>query len=303
MLDDRYYMRRPSFRPRWWSMTVLLVIANIVAFVLQVVLQNAAPASPGYLALSVDGLSRGYVWQLLTFQFMHSGPIHLLLNCWAIYMFGRDVEQALGRRSFLTLYFSSGIMGGLLQVAFDKVLAQMLHQPGFLLMHVVGASAGAFGLIAAFAMLYPERPLMLLLFFIIPVNMRAKFLLLFEGLAALFGIVFATRPTAGPHIADAAHLGGMLTGIIFVRYAIHWEWPQFHRAKRRPLRPLVKVPSQKSALWGRTKNATFEDLPPEEFLSKEVDPILEKISAQGIQSLTERERRILEAAREKMAKR
>src|SRR5437879_6255037 len=67
--------------------------------------------------------------------------------------------------------------------------------------------------------------------------------------------------------------------------------------------PLVKVPSQKSAFWGRTKNATSEDLPPEEFLSKEVDPILEKISAHGIQSLTDRERRILEAAREKMAKR
>ena len=144
---------------------------------------------------------------------------------------------------------------------------------------------------------------MLLLFFIIPVNMRAKFLLLFEGLAALFGIVFAARPKAGPHIADAAHLGGMITGIIFVRYAIHWEWPRFDRAKRRPLRPLVKAPSQKAALWGRTKNATYEDLPPEEFLSKEVDPILEKISAHGIQSLTERERRILEAAREKMAKR
>ncbi len=284
-------------------MTVLLVIANIVAFVLQMVLQNAVPASSGYLALSVEGLSRGYVWQLLTFQFMHSGPIHLLLNCWAIYMFGRDVEQALGRRSFLTLYFSTGIMGGLLQAAFDVVLAKIVHQPELLRMHVVGASAGAFGLIAAFAMLFPERPLMLLLFFIIPVNMRAKFLLLFEGLLALFGIVYATRPSSGPHIADAAHLGGMLTGIIFVRYAIHWEWPLFHRAQRRPLRPLVKVPSQKSALWGRTKNATAEDLPPEEFLSKEVDPILEKISAHGIQSLTERERRILEAAREKMAKR
>jgi len=284
-------------------MTVLLVIANIVAFVLQMVLQNAASASAGYLALSVDGLSRGYVWQLLSFQFMHSGPIHLLLNCWAIYMFGRDVEQALGRRSFLALYFSSGVMGGLLQVGFDKVLAQVLHQSGFLLMQVVGASAGAFGLIAAFAMLYPERPLMLLLFFIIPVNMRAKFLLLFEGLLALFGIAYAARPSAGPHIADAAHLGGMLTGIIFIRYAIHWQWPQFHRAKGRSLRPLVKVPSQKSALWGRTKHAVSEDLPPEEFLSKEVDPILDKISAQGIQSLTDRERSILEAAREKMGKR
>src|SRR5438132_551995 len=92
--------------------------------------------------------SFGSIFLSLIFLFMHSGPIHmpihLLLNCWAIYIFGRDVEQALGRRSFLTLYFSSGIMGGLLQVAFDKVLAQILQQPGFLQMHVVGASAGAF---------------------------------------------------------------------------------------------------------------------------------------------------------------
>src|SRR5437667_1981257 len=136
MLDDRYYMRRPSFRPRWWSMTVLLVIANIVAFVLQMVLQNAAPASPGYLALSVDGLSRGYVWQLLTFQFMHGGPIHLLLNCWAIYMFGREVESALGRRGFLTLYFSSGIIGGLMQVAFSEALSLLMHDPVLRYVHV-----------------------------------------------------------------------------------------------------------------------------------------------------------------------
>src|ERR1044071_273716 len=303
MLDDRYYMRQPSFRPRWWSMTVLLVFANIVAFVLQMVLQNAVPASSGYLALSVEGLMRGYVWQLLSFQFMHSGLWHLLLNCLAIFMFGRDVEQAVGRKSFLTLYFSSGVIGGLLQIAFDKVLAQVLQQPGLLLMHVVGASAGAFGLIAAFAMLYPERPLTLLVYFVIPVNMRAKFLLIFEGLATLIGLAFSTRSSGGPHIADAAHLGGMITGIVFVRYAIHWEWPHFHRMKRRAVRPLVKVPYQKSALWGRTKHAASEDLPPEEFLSKEVDPILDKISAQGIQSLTERERRILEAAREKMGKR
>jgi len=58
-------------------------------------------------------LSHGYVWQLLTFQFMHGNFLHLLLNCWAIFMFGREVEQALGRKSFLTLYLSSGVIGGL----------------------------------------------------------------------------------------------------------------------------------------------------------------------------------------------
>ena len=70
-----------------------------------------------------------------------------------------------------------------------------------------------------------------------------------------------------------------------------------------PLRPLVKAPHRVSAKWGQSNPRVEEDLPPEEFLSKEVDPILDKISAQGIQSLTERERRILETAREKMARR
>jgi len=65
---------------------------------------------------------------------------------------------------------------------------------------------------------------------------------------------------------------------------------------------LVKVHSQKPG-WGRDKGVVEEDLPPDEFLSKEVDPILDKISAQGIQSLTERERKILETARNKMGKR
>jgi len=128
-------------------------------------------------------------------------------------------------------------------------------------------------------------------------------LLLFEGIVALLGMALAGRHAQGTQIADAAHFGGMLTGIIFVRYAIHWQWPRLNRSSRRPLQRLVKVPSQKSALWGRTRSSDPEELPPEEFLSKEVDPILDKISAHGIQSLTEREKRILQAAREKMGKR
>jgi rhomboid family protein len=166
----------------------------------------------------------------------------------------------------------------------------------------VGASAGAFGLVAAFAMLYPERSLMLLLFFIIPISIRAKFLLLFSALLAVFGIVFPYD-----NIANAAHLGGMLMGIIFVRYIVHWNWrmPQMYE----PFRPgqlrrkFAGAASQKPALWKSSAIPPEENLSSEEFLSKEVDPILDKISAHGIQSLTERERKILEAARAKMAKR
>jgi hypothetical protein len=97
----------------------------------------------------------------------------------------------------------------------------------------------------------------------------------------------------------------MLTGIVFVRYVIHWHWhwPQIQRTRSRLFRPLVEVPRRSSARWGQTQGGVDEDLPPDEFLSKAVDPILDKISAHGIQSLTERERRILETAREKMVRR
>jgi membrane associated rhomboid family serine protease len=287
-------MRRPAFR-FGWSATVVLLVVNVVAFILQSALERFSNIPIyGWFALSVEGLRHGFAWQLLTYQFMHGGWLHLLLNCWAIYVFGREVEETLGRESFLTLYFTSGVIGGLFQALAGVLLPKVFDAP------VVGASAGAFGLVAAFATLYPERPLMLLLFFIIPLNMRAKFLLLFSALLTLFGLI-----SHMDNIAHAAHLGGMITGIVFVRYAIHWhwQWPRLRRTRPQPLRPLVKTPHRAAALWSQSNAGADEDLPPEEFLSKAVDPILDKISAQGIQSLTERERKILETAREKMARR
>ncbi len=289
-------MRRPAFRSPW-SATLVLLVVNVVAFILQNVLYRFSTFPvDGWFALSLWGLQHGFVWQLLTYQFMHGGWLHLLLNCWAIYVFGREIEATLGRPSFLTLYFSSGVIGGLFQALAGWLLGERFAGP------VVGASAGAFGLVAAFAMLYPERPLMLLLFFIIPVNMRAKFLLLFCALLTVFGLIFPMD-----NIAHAAHLGGMLTGIAFVRYALHWNWrwhwPRFQRSGGQAARPLVHAQRRTSGLWGNKQRGVDEDLPADEFLAKAVDPILDKISAHGIQSLTERERRILETAREKMVRR
>jgi membrane associated rhomboid family serine protease len=243
----------------------------------------------------VDGLKHGFVWQLLSFQLMHASLWHVAGNCYAIYLFGRDVEVALGAKSFLTLYFSSGVVGGFFQALTGVLLPNVFGGA------VVGASAGAFGLVAAYALLYPDR--VLLLFFILPI--RAKYLLLLEAVLAILGITFPANNELGPKVAHAAHLGGMLAGFAFVRYAVHWhfQWPQLPRARRAPVRRLVKVPAQKPSIWARDKEVVEEELPPDEFLSKEVDPILDKISAKGIQSLTERERQILETARTKMRKR
>src|SRR5690349_19370210 len=112
MIEDRYYMRRPSGSV-YRSATFTLIALNVLAFLLQIsLLGPSLPFTRGasLFALSADGLRHGYVWQLVTFQFMHANFLHLLLNCVAIYIFGTGVEEALGRKSFYVLYFSSGIL-------------------------------------------------------------------------------------------------------------------------------------------------------------------------------------------------
>lgn len=265
--------------------TVMLLIINAAVFLGQLIVWRFGLFDvDAWLALSLDGLKHGYVWQLLSYQFLHGGTLHLLLNCWALYVFGQEVEDALGRKSFLALYFSSGIIGGLFQATAAMLAGGAFAGP------VVGASAAVFGLVAAFAILFPDR--VLLLFFIIP--MQARLLLWISAFLAVVGMVLARDG-----IAHAAHLGGMVAGFLFVRYATQWTWPEPGRFWRRSVRRRARA----GAAARSASRADDEDLSPDEFVSREVDPILDKISAHGIQSLTERERRILEEAREKVCRR
>jgi len=146
-------------------------------------------------------------------------------------------------------------------------------------------------------MLDPNREI--LVFFVLP--MRAKYFLWIATAVAVFYILVP----AEPFIAHGAHLGGILGGVAYIRWIIQMPFslriPSRFGPRRRP-RQLVKV-RPGTASWLRGKPDAAEEIPPEEFISREVDPILEKISAHGIQSLTPREKQVLEAARAKMEKR
>jgi membrane associated rhomboid family serine protease len=290
MLEDRSYMRAESLRVRW-PFTLLLLIVNVAVFALQEI--NAAylhfPVGR-YLALSNEGLRHGYLWQLLTFQFLHGGGWHLVLNCVGLYFFGRAVEERLGRAAFLKVYLLSGVAGGLFQALLGALL------PVHFRMEVLGASAGVYGLIAAATVVEPNA--VILLSFIIPV--KAKYFLF---LAAGISLFYIFVPDSG--IAHGAHLGGLMAGYAYVRWGMQAESIFLSRRLRRPLlrpRELIQVRSQRETPWRRAKTQP-EDLSPTEFISREVDPILDKISAHGIQSLTPRERQILEKARAKMERR
>jgi membrane associated rhomboid family serine protease len=294
-------MRGPSFGSQR-SATVLLLVVNTAVFVLQSILSYWQPATYGTFfnlcALSQTGLAHGYVWQLITYQFMHGGMLHLLLNMVLVFFFGRAIEDALGSKSVFRIYLLSGTIGGLVQVLYQVVMQRVA---GDHVTAVVGASAAGLGLLAAYATLFPHREITLLLFFFIPISMRARTLLLISTGLALFGML---APMS--NVAEAAHLGGILTGVAYIHCIVQGVgWPslaRFRPARGRP-RVLVSAPLPKRSFWQRSRVNESEDLPPAEFISREVDPILDKISASGIQSLTERERRILEAARAKMAKR
>jgi len=314
MLDDRDYMRQPEYNePRWtprlrfqWSWTVILLMSYAAVFVVGLIAQKFFPNNnffqghavltkdgwelvPGYLPLSVEGLKQGYVWQLVTYQFLHAGLLHILGNCWVIYMFGREVEAMLGGKRFLVLMFSSGIVGGVFQILVALVWPQYFgsHFEGaqFFSGETVGASACAFGLVAAFALMFPERELTMLILFVIPVHMRAKTLLIASAVLAVTG--FAFHDVVLPGVAHAAHLGGMVMGWFFVTKILQGDWSRLEGALRpaekfTPRRPTLEPLEEKSAAG---------------FVESEVDPILDKISAHGLQSLTPHELEILETAR------
>lgn len=297
MLDDRSYMR-PDYEPYGRSklmmpLTMVLMIALIVAFALQQINRVYFHSSAlVYLALSPEGLLHGYIWQLLTFQFLHADLGHIFWNLVGLWCFGRSVEDRLGKARFLTLYFLSGAAGGLLQgilgIAFPSHFGGLTY----------GASAGIAGLVAAFATMEPDARILYSL--IIP--LRAKHVLYISLAIALFFTLVPSKTD----VAHAAHLGGILFGVAYIRRGIGFsqslaDWNPFRRKSQRE--KMIKAATIKLPRFGRqAKLVETTEVPSEEFMSKEVDPILEKISAHGIKSLTEREREILQAARARMSK-
>jgi membrane associated rhomboid family serine protease len=219
MIESRDYPGQPHHPPRgWWSGTNTLLAINVSVFLGQEFVRGFLPRVPleHYLALSLDGLRHGFVWQLLTFQFLHGGILHLLLNSWGIFVFGPAVENALGRSRFLRLYLTSGAVGGGLHVLgsllFPGHFGVITQYGSAIYVPVVGASAGLFGLMAAFATMYPHQDLKVLLFFVFPVTVSARVLLGVCAGISLVGVLF-TRS----NVAHGAHLGGMLAGFVYIR--------------------------------------------------------------------------------------
>jgi membrane associated rhomboid family serine protease len=186
----------------------VLIVANIITFLLV----GTSPATFASFALwplgtpaNFDaGPSAGFApWQLVTSAFLHGSVMHLALNMIGLYSFGRDVEDALGARRYLTLYFVSVLVASFAQLLFVSF-------SGGPPTPTVGASGGVFGVLLAFGLMFPKRTVMLL---IPPVPMPAWVAVLLFGAFELVNGVLGTMNG----IAHFAHLGGMLGAFLLLR--------------------------------------------------------------------------------------
>jgi membrane associated rhomboid family serine protease len=272
-LYDRDYTRekfRSSFRyspqmrlalPKTTPVVKNLLIINICIFFATMIIRPLGDFLFTWFSLyPTDWITSLQLWRLVTYQFLHDGFWHILLNMWALWMFGPTLERSWASKRFLYFYLGCGVAGGL----FYLLLVAVNFLPP---MPMVGASGAILGILAACAILFPGISVFFLPFpFPIPIRFAAV------GLTVLYVFIVATKgENAGGH---AAHLAGMAAGAFYV---LSQNWRNRLKLKIQNTRSQRKIADQRS-------------------LRVEVDRILEKVHNSGIQSLTPKEKRILRQA-------
>jgi len=220
-------------------------------------------------------------WTFLTYMFLHAGLLHLAFNLLALFVFGPPVEERMGSRAFLGYYLLCGLGGAAL--SFPLMLLRPVD-------HIVGASAGVYGVMLAFAWFWPNQPIYVFPF---PEPVPIKWLVTF---AVAVSLVLGLLP-GNDGVAHLAHLGGFATGFLCLK-AADWRVARAERHVRRAAEPRMLVQSARVA---RGSDAAAKPRRPERDATQaEIDRVLDKISAKGIESLTPAERRFLTELSRKM---
>ena len=226
-------------------------------------------------------------WQLVTYMFMHGGLMHLAFNMFALWMFGMELENDWGSKKFLGYYLLCGVGAGISNL----LLGPLFGQVG----PTVGASGAIYGVLIAFGMMYPDRPIFV--YFLLPIRAR-YFVMIYIAFELYNGV---TGTTDG--IAHFAHLGGAAVGFVYL--LIDGGLIPVHRFFDRTKERFVThehAGGYSASGHEETTDAKFYDIHDNDnhVNQERIDEILDKISQNGYQSLTEEEKRILFDASKKL---
>jgi len=227
------------------------------------------------------------IWQLVTYLFMHGSFMHLLFNMFALWMFGLELENEWGSKKFLTFYLLCGVGAGL-----SNLLVPVFGLPAA---PTIGASGAVYGVLLAFGMMYPDRPIFI--YFLLPIPAK-YFVIIYMAIELSAGI-----NSTGDGIAHFAHLGGAAVGFVYIL----WDQKRFpfqdllSRQTERYV-PTEKVNEYSSGNRGRVYDAKYFDVNERDHKISQarIDEILDKISQSGYQSLSESEKQILFDASKKL---
>lgn len=263
-----------------WPVALRTIITiNVVVFLIQVLSGRTIENSyiVPYLGFVTTWKSVLFQpWRIVTYMFLHATIWHILFNMLWLWWMGRAVEETLGSRLFIVIYFGSGIGGALIDVLFSPIFGTSL---------VIGASGAVFGILVAFAVLYPRMPIQLIL--LPPIEARY----VVGGLIAIEVLFLGSAD----HVARIVHLGGALCGYLIVKsyykgydynrlfYAFEGLWQRIKSVKK------ARPPKRKNKNMESVSEAKVVD----EKDQSELDRILEKISKTGYEGLTDEEKRIL----------
>lgn len=181
-----------------------LIWANVAVFIVT----SLVPELTLYFGLApVAVFEQWWIWQPVTYMFLHGGLFHILFNMLALWMFGADLERLWGTTFFYKYYFITGVGAGLTTLA----VSLLPTQPGTQMYYsvTVGASGAVYGLLLAYAMYYPDRPIYMYLLFPIP----AKYFVMIIGAIAFMSSASASQGG----VAHIAHLGGLLWGYVYLK--------------------------------------------------------------------------------------
>jgi membrane associated rhomboid family serine protease len=247
-----------------------LLIANAVVYFLTLTVFSDA-SFVQWFAFSPEAVAK-QPWTVVTYMFLHSGFLHLAFNSLALFFFGPAVEEHMGGPGFLRFYFLCGLGGAALSFAF----AFWSSAP------VVGASAAIYGVALAFAWYWPNTPVYV---FPLPTPIKVKWLVL---TLAVLDVVWAYYRVG--NVAHLAHLGGFLFGFLYLK----GETLLANRARStREQRSEARVLVHPSAEVARQREVPKVRADREDATLREIDRVLDKISAKGMGSLTADEKRFL----------
>ncbi|NNE91153.1 MAG: rhomboid family intramembrane serine protease [Verrucomicrobiales bacterium] len=292
--------------PRKWSLLTWLIITNIAIFFIRNFVLAAYDNMWG--TVSKETLLSGHVYALLTHMFLHDTLFHLLGNMLVLFIFGRILYRSIGPKHFFIIFFGGGILGAILSIG-----AHWGNSGPML-----GASGGVLAVAIATCTMYASQVVTLLIFFVIPARLS------FKQIGVLFVVIDSLilgyylmsgkffNPTPGePQIGVIAHLGGMLFGFLYVKRAYQraasreQRWKQDYSMGQTYDAEIVE---EKKESWSEKRRRKKEEKrlkkeKEEPFVSVDVDAILDKISEEGMHSLTPEEKKILDRRSEELAKR